>query len=166
MHKLVKYTIYKDSYFIYTSLIDESIDSITKIYKQRWDIETHFRYAKYNLSMLEIKSKKEETLMQNIYIRNLLFIINGFIENLVQLPFNKNNKYKINTKNNLNIIVNKLLFIFIYKKTNKTAIYDIINIIAIIEKVFTLIKNNRKYRRIRIRPSTKWALNGNRFIKR
>ena len=61
--RMLKYKINKDDYYILTTLIDKnkySIDCLKNLYKKRWNIETDFRYSKYNLSMENITSESNK----------------------------------------------------------------------------------------------------------
>jgi hypothetical protein len=65
--KVCRYVISKDDYFIATSLIDTKIDDIKKLYCKRWKVETNFKFLKYNLSLLNSNTRKENLLKQDIY---------------------------------------------------------------------------------------------------
>ena len=73
-NKVIKYEINKKKYYLLTNLIDMSIDDLKDNYKKRWDIETHFRDLKHKTSIGKITSKTENSLLQELYINNLILI--------------------------------------------------------------------------------------------
>ena len=70
---------------------------------------------------------------------------------------------KVNTKNVLDLVVNKLLFLILYKKFSKKIVNKIKNLIDIIKEILTDIVNGRKFARIRKKPNSKWSKYGNAF---
>ena len=66
----------------------------------------------------------------------------------------------MSTVNSLDIIVNKLLYLFMYNKMTKKIKIKVRKLISIIINSKTKIKNNRHYPRLRKKPASKWCLNG------
>ena len=84
-YKTVSYKINdsEEDYYLFTNLIYKSIEELKDLYWKRWKVELHFKETKYNLSLNNINLKTENSLKQEIYIHNLLFILYYFfnIEN-------------------------------------------------------------------------------------
>jgi hypothetical protein len=159
--RLIKYTIGNKIYYLGTTIYNRSIGYIKDLYWRRWKIETHFKYSKYNLSLKELKSKSENTIMQDILIHHFIFIISSYFQHLLQQDINK--KYKISTTNHINITVNNLLYPLLYEKSTSKNINKICTILNISKKVLVPIKTDRKHKRTKKRPSSKWCQYGNKF---
>ena len=96
-NKVIRYFINETPYYLLTNLIDMSIDKLKNNYKKRWDIETHFRDLKHKTSIGKITSKTENTLLQELYINNLVYILISYFKKLfIDEILLKNNKYKLN----------------------------------------------------------------------
>ena len=63
----------------------------------------------------------------------------------------------------LNVTINELLYLLIYKNTTTNTIKRIVNILNISKSIVTIEKENRKYERVRKRPSTIWCQYGNKY---
>jgi hypothetical protein len=126
---------------------DEPIDYLKNIYWKRWTIEINFRYSKYNLSLKNLQSKNENTIRQDILIHNFIFIINAFFQYSLQNMLDTD--HKISTTNNLNIIINELLYKLLYKSTTKKLLNEINDILNISKQTVIINKPNRNYDRIR-----------------
>ena len=64
----------EEDYYLLTNL-NKSLDELKDLYWKRWQVEIHFKESKYNLSLKTINLKTENSLMQEIYIHNLIFIL-------------------------------------------------------------------------------------------
>ena len=74
----------------------------------------HFKESKYNLSL-----KTENSLIQKIYIHNLIFILYYYFKFDIDNPLLKS-KYKINNKTGIKIFSENIIYLLIYNKiTNK-----------------------------------------------
>jgi hypothetical protein len=60
---------------IITSLSPDefSIEDIKEIYHMRWDIETSYRDLKYSVGLVNLHSKNEDSVLQEIYSRFIVF---------------------------------------------------------------------------------------------
>lgn len=159
--QLFKYKVKGHLYNILTSITDTiSVGEIRAIYWKRWKIETDNKKFKYDILRTNIRSKKYYSLSVDIECVKFMSILSSIIEHISEYDiFNKSNK-KINSKNCIHILYKKLLYLLFYDNKN----YDEIGrLIGIIYKKVIAIVTNRSYKRIRIKPSTKWNEHGNRF---
>lgn len=159
--RIIKYIINKKNYYIGTTIYDKNIDYLQNLYWSRWKIEINFRHSKYNLSMNNINFKSKKSIIQNICVHNFVFIINSYLQYYSQLSINPN--FKINTASHLNIVINNILYLLIYKKATKNIIDKILNMLDILKNTTTYIKKDRDYDRIKKKPSSKWCQYGNKY---
>jgi hypothetical protein len=154
-------------YYICTNLDSEfTIEKIINLYHDRWSIETNFRYAKYNLTLSEIKSKKLLNVKQDILIHNFILIYTGYIYMLIT-KLNKKMNTKINYSNVITqLCENSFLKIFLYGKLSTRNINFIVHLIMCLKNVTYIAKKGRKFKRIRLKPQSKWGLYGNIYAHR
>jgi len=79
----------KSNYIILTNLTNKTVDDIKCIYKKRWEVETHFRFAKKLFKFDSMNTKNIEYVKQNILITQLIFIIEGYIEYILNKKIEK-----------------------------------------------------------------------------
>lgn len=156
-----KYTINDNIYYIRTTIYDKGINYFKDTYWKRWKVEVNFKHSKYNLSMNNIKSKSENSVTQDICIHNLIFIISGYIK--YHLEEDLSEKYSITVTSLLKIIINKVLYLTLYKNSTVKNIDELLRIFNIIKESLIYVRPSRHYKRIRYKPSTKWNINGNRY---
>ena len=145
----------EDEYYLLTNLTC-SIDELKDLYWKRWQVEIHFKESKYNLSLKTINFKTENSLIQEIYIHNLIFILYYYFKFDIDNPLLKS-KYKINNKAGIKIFSENIIYLLIYNKiTNKCfeKINKIINVIVM--NVVYIQINKKKSERKRLRPYGKW----------
>lgn len=157
--KIVKYLKNNEWRYLLTNLIHRSAETLKNNYMLRWDVETDFRKLKYDIMYNNIRSKTREQVIIDVKILNFISILSGQLENACKtIP-----QCKINSKNTIELLYVYLLKLFLYKnmtKENLSKIYDILDIIATtVEKV----RKNRSHKRIRLTPSTKWNIYGNKY---
>jgi Transposase DDE domain len=163
--RIVRYLVDDKEYYLGTTIYDKNISYFKNIYWKRWKIEIHFRHSKYDLSMINLKSRNENTVRQDILIHNFIFIISSYFKFYLEMDIDKN--YKINTANHLKIIINEVLYLLLYTNSTKASISELKRILDISKGTQIPIIINRSFKRIRIRPSSKWYCNGNKYrIKR
>lgn len=157
-NKVIRYFINETPYYLLTNLIDMSIDKLKNNYKKRWDIETHFRDLKHKTSIGKITSKTENTLLQELYINNLVYILISYFKKLfIDEILLKNNKYKLNNSFMINTFFKDILKILLFKDINKQEINNIIKyIFIVINNKYYNQPNRKKYERIIKGPSNKW----------
>jgi hypothetical protein len=157
-YKTVSYKINdsEEDYYLFTNLIHKSIDELKDLYWKRWKVELHFKESKYNLSLNNINLKTENSLKQEIYIHNLLFILYYFF-NIENNDYLLKTKYKINNKTGIKIFSENIIYLLIFNKLTKSCFKKI-------KKYFKLIIINivyipdikPKFERKRKRPYGKW----------
>ena len=148
-------------YYLLTNLIDMSIDKLKNNYKKRWDIETHFRDLKHKTSIGNITSKTENSLLQELYINNLIYILTSYFKKLfineILLKKNNNNKYKLNNSFIINTFFKDILKILLFKDLNKEEINNIFKYIYVTLNIKYYFKDEiRHYERSLKGPINKW----------
>jgi hypothetical protein len=142
-------------YYIITNKIDYSFDKLSEIYKKRWCIETNFRFAKEKFKFKTMNSKSINIIMQNIYVTQFIFILESYIEFLLNKYIKKD--HKLNRSTLLNVMEKYLIKHLLFNKNNKKIINDINDILNIIIKNIIKIKVVKEARpRIKKRPGSKW----------
>jgi hypothetical protein len=157
-YKTVSYKINnsEQDYYLFTNLIYKSIEELKDLYWKRWKVELHFKESKYNLSLNNINLKTENSLKQEIYIHNLLFILYYFF-NIENNDYLLKTKYKINNKTGIKIFSENIIYLLIFNKLTNSCFEKI-------KKYFKLIIMNIVYipdikpcfERKRKRPYGKW----------
>ena len=157
-YKTVSYKVNnsEEDYYLFTNLIYKSIEELKDLYWKRWKVELHFKESKYNLSLNNINLKTENSLKQEIYIHNLLFILYYFF-NIENNDYCLKNKYKLNNKIGIKIFSEDIIYLLIFNKLTNSCFEKI-------KKYFKLILMNIVYipdikpqfERKRKRPYGKW----------
>ena len=157
-YKTVSYKVNnsEEDYYLFTNLIYKSIEELKDLYWKRWKVELHFKESKYNLSLNNINLKTENSLKQEIYIHNLLFILYYFF-NIENNDYCLKNKYKLNNKIGIKIFSEDIIYLLIFNKLTNSCFEKI-------KKYFKLILMNIVYipdikpqfERKRKRPYCKW----------
>jgi len=152
-----------DDYYLYTNLINSSIEELKNLYWKRWTVEIHFKESKYNLSLQKVNNKTENSLKQEIYTHNLIFILYYFLNidnnNSVLIK----NKYKINNKTGIKFFSENIIYLLLFNKITQKCFSKIIkyfNLILLNTTYIPIIK--KKYERKRLRPYGKWYFNNNK----
>ena len=156
-NRIINYRIdnSEDEYYLLTNL-SCSIDELKDLYWKRWQVEIHFKESKYNLSLKTINLKTENSLLQEIYIHNLIFILYYYFKFDIDNPLLKS-KYKINNKTGIKIFSENIIYLLIYNKITNKCFEKINRILNIIVMNIVYIQiNKKKYERKRLRPYAKW----------
>ena len=156
--QLFKYKIKKHEYYILTSITEKiTIAEIKALYWRRWKIETDNKKFKYDILSSDIRSKNYNSLLADIESIRFMSIISSIIEYLGKddLEFKK----KFHTTNCIHILYAKLLNLIFYSNDEK-EILRVLNIIYI--KIIDII-GNRSCKRKRVKPTSKWNANGNKY---
>jgi len=82
--RVIKYFIDDTEYYLCTTIYNKSINYFIDLYWKRWKVETNFKQSKYDLSMLQLKSKNKNSINQDISIHNFIFIIAAYLKFLIQ----------------------------------------------------------------------------------
>lgn len=159
--RVVKYTINDNEYFLITNLFNVSVDYLKRLYHNRWSIETHFRYCKYNLDMKYIQVKNENNLINEVLIHQFVFIVSNYFQHILQNDIET--EHKINTTTFLDNVINEILYLMFYHSSTVKNLNEILRILNILKDIRTDIVPDRSYPKKRISPSTKWCRLGNRF---
>jgi hypothetical protein len=145
--QLFKYKIKDEIYCVLTSITEKiSIAEIKALYWLRWNVEKHIRVMKYDILFDMIRSKKHNTLMTDLECIRFIGIVAGYIEQIGMRSISHTKK--INTKNCLHVIFEKLLSCFFYSPL--TSKQSIMKYLGIIWKTIVYIVQNRSYKRIRV----------------
>lgn len=158
-NKVIRYIINEKSYYLLTNLIDMSIDELKENYKKRWDIESHFRDLKYKTSIGNITSKTENSLLQELYINNLIYILISYFKKLFinEVLLKNNNKYKLNNSFIINTFFKDILKILLFKDINKEEVNNIFKYIYVSLNIKYHFKDKvRQYERSIKGPINKW----------
>jgi len=165
--RLIKYTIGTTIYVLGTSLFDQrfTINVLKYCYHKRWDIEIYFRTIKYNLSFKEFHSKSSFLIKQEIYTHMIITILTRIFEELYKkhVKIILNNK-KINTKNNIHLVNNKILILLLYDHINYKK--EIVLILDTMFESFVQIVTGRSVPVTTIRPPNKHYNNAIRKRKK
>ena len=156
--QLFKYKIKKHEYYILTSITEKiTIPEIKALYWRRWKVETDIKKFKYDILSSDIRSKKYNSFLVDIESIRFMSIISSIIEYLGKddLKFKK----KFNTTNCIHVLYRKLLNLIFYSDDK----IEICRVLGIIYKKIISIIADRSCPRKRVKPSTKWNTNGNRF---
>jgi hypothetical protein len=158
-NKVVRYIINEKSYYLLTNLIDMSIDELKENYKKRWNIESHFRDLKHKTSIGNITSKTENSLLQELYINNLIYILTSYFKKLFinEILLKNNNKYKLNNSFIINTFFKDILKILLFKDLNKAEINNIFKYIYVALNIKYYFDDKvRQYERTLKGPINKW----------
>lgn len=160
--QLFKYKIESDNYYILTSITEKiSIKEIKALYQKRWKNETDNKKFKYDILHNGIRSKNYNSLLVDIESVRFMSLISSFIEYVGKDDIKL--RTKINSKNCLDVLQKKLLYLILFEEDGEYKKKTICRIIGIIYKTVIKIIKNRVYERKRVSPSTKWNINGNRY---
>lgn len=143
--RFVRFLLDDNTYeVIATSLPEEifSMEDLKEIYHQRWGIETGFRELKYILGLSAFHSKQENSILQEIYARLVMYNFSMLIAQHVK-PKEKDLKYKLQI--NFTQATKICLNFFRYK--GKEPPYDIE---ATIQRFLLPIRPNRKRQRVSV----------------
>jgi hypothetical protein len=82
--RLVKYKIKKQDYVLCTTLMDKkfTVEYFKNLYKERWKIETYFRYVKYCLSFNDFHSKSQKLINQEIIMHKCITSLTRLFEDI------------------------------------------------------------------------------------
>ena len=135
-YKVVRYKVNENEkyYYLLTTLINESIENLKDLYYKRWSIEEHYKELKYTTSINKLECQTLENLLKSVYIHNFIYILYYYFLNCIKEDnlINLNN-CDINNKITLNVFIDKILFLIIYKERIKK---DILKFIKILPKTY------------------------------
>lgn len=142
-------------YYIITNKIDLSNDKIKELYKKRWEVGTHFRFAKDKFKMRTMEAKSLNIILQNILTTQFIFLLEGYLELLMVNELKKNKKF--NKSSFINLMHNYLIKHLLISKNSK-KILNIINkiLLIIVNKIIDVKIINESKPRVKKRPGSKW----------
>ena len=112
-------------------------------------VETNFRFAKEKFKFKTMNSKSINIIIQNMYVTQFIFILESYIEFLLNKYIK--NDHKLNKSTLLNVMEKYLIKHLLFDKNNKKIINSINDILNIIIKSIIKIKVI-----IEARPGSKW----------
>ena len=143
--RFVRFKITEDTYeSIATSLSEDqfSVDELREIYRKRWGIETGFREVKYILGLRAVHSKQENSILQEIYARLVMY---NFSMSITQNTPIKEKDLKHHLQVNFTQATRICLHFFKHRKVEPA--YDIE---ATIRRFILPIRPNRQRQRITV----------------
>lgn len=148
--RLVRFKITENSYeCLATSLSEEefSAEELKEIYNLRWGIETSFRELKHILGISAFHSKQENSILQEIYARVIIYNFSMQIAQKVRIK-EKNLKHKLQINYTQAIRICQHYF----KSLNFEVSYDIE---ATIKRFLLPVRPHRNYKRTNLEKETK-----------
>lgn len=83
-------------YYILTNNLELTNKELKKIYKQRWIIETSYKFDKFKLNLNQMNNKNPQIIKHNIYAIQFIQIINAFIQQILKKYVKTNYHLNIN----------------------------------------------------------------------
>jgi len=179
LEQLETYT--HSDFYIITNNLKYSINELKDIYKKRWYVETSFKFDKTVLNLNQMNNKNIQLIKQNVYIMQFIYIMNAFINKLLEKTIKKNyslNKTQIfnSLHDHIFSLLKKILIKKKYKikkkiknytkiklnidKKIKKTINKLLEILKLLSKYQVKNKNDRKFIRVKKR------INNNKFNNR
>lgn len=140
--RFVRFQLTEDTYeCLATSLPEDlfSIEDLKEIYQRRWGIETGFRELKYVLGIAAFHSKQENSILQEVYARVVMYNFSMLIASRVE-PKEKDLKYKLQVNYTQAIRISQHFF----RHLNSEVLYDIEKTI---QRFLLPVRPNRKAQR-------------------
>lgn len=148
--RLVRFKLADNTYeCLATSLSEEifSIEELKEIYRRRWGIETAFRELKHIMGLSAFHSKQENSILQEVYARVIMYNFSMLITGKVQIKEkNLKNKLQINYTQAIRICRH------FFNCLDFEAEY---NVEATIQRFLLPVRPNRQYNRTASKPNTK-----------
>ncbi|MGF0034714.1 IS4 family transposase, partial [Bariatricus sp. SGI.154] len=140
--RLVRFQLTEDTYeCLATSLPEDlfSIEDLKEIYRRRWGIETGFRELKYVLGIIAFHSKQENSILQEVFARVVMYNFSMLIANRVE-PKEKDLKYKLQVNYTQAVRISQNFF----RHLDSEVLYDIEKTI---QRFLLPVRPNRKNQR-------------------
>jgi hypothetical protein len=133
------------SYFILSNLKLLDIEKVKYIYKKRWEVETHFKYAKGLFKFDSMNNKNYEYIKQNILITQFVFLVSGYMQYILNKKIDKSTM--LNNTCLFTSLKNKLIYYLLnenIKDRDKKIIRLLMTLIKYtIKKIITHIYKER-----------------------
>jgi len=143
--RFIRFPIGEDRFELLATSLPEDIfssEELKEIYRQRWGIETGFREIKYVLGLSAFHSKKENSVLQELYARLIMYNFSMLITQNVK-PKEKDLKYELQ----VNFTQALKICLKFFKYREKAPPYDIE---ATIQRFLLPIRPNRKRQRVTV----------------
>lgn len=140
----------KSVYYIITNLKTLDIDKIKEIYKKRWIVETHFKYAKELSKLNSMNNKNYEYIKQNITITQFIFLTSGYIQYILNKKINKNKM--LNNTSVIASIKNKLIYYLLKNNVKNKEKIIISLLVKLIKSIIPKTKEIKHKIRVKKRP--------------
>lgn len=148
--RLVRFRLENGTYeCLATSLSEESfsIEDLKEIYRKRWGIETAFRELKYITGISAFHSKQENSILQEIYARLIIYNFSMLIVGKICIK-EKDLKYKLQINYTQAIRICQHFF----KSLDFEVAYDVK---TTIQRFLLPVRPKRQYNRTTPKPNTK-----------
>ncbi len=147
--KLIVQTAAADNYDYYIlTNTDKTDDELKKIYKDRWEVETHFRFLKMLTNIDQMNAQSSDMIKQNLYVTHLTMIVNSLTRHLMK-PFYNTTKYVVN-KTALFAYIKQRIFCELFLGTSHSDFFERIAL-EILEVLRNLVYPPPKKKRFRKR---------------
>lgn len=140
--RFVRFRLTEDTYeCLATSLPEElfSVEDLKEMYRRRWGIETSFRELKYVLGIAAFHSKQENSILQEVFARVVMYNFSMLIANRVALK-EKDLKNPLQVNYTQTIRISRHFF----RHPNSEVLYEIEKTM---QRFLLPIRPNRKYKR-------------------
>lgn len=140
----------KSSYLILTNLKTLDINNIKEIYKKRWEVETHFKYAKELFKFDSMNNKNYLYIEQNVLVTQFIFIVSGYIQYILNKKIMKGKA--ISNTSLFTSLKNKLIYCILNNKNKNLQILIMKMLKKILKSIIKKTTLTLHKKRIRKRP--------------
>lgn len=151
--RVVKYTIEKTDYYLGTNMFFEDITYLSNLYHKRWFVEEFYKTIKSDLKANNLSCNNFNKNQQNIYSQMIIDILARYLEILTEYYLKKCPKnYQLNHRSSIRSLNDNIIYLLLFKKSN----HKLIKQLHILKIEVVYCKPNRRFKRIRISPVSKW----------
>jgi hypothetical protein len=155
--RIVKYKINDTEYYLATNIFSKDINYLKDLYHKRWSIEEFYKTIKSDLKANNLTCNNFNKNQQNIYSQMIIDVLARYLEILTQHYMQKCPKnYQLNHKSSIKSLNDNIINLLLFKKSNKKLIRQL----HILKQDTVYCKPDRHFKRIRIRPVSKWYYKG------
>lgn len=152
--RVVTYNVKQKVFHVATSLSNTnySVNSIAKLYKDRWNVEVMFKHVKKTSTVDNIVNISKKVIDTKIYFSFVVNMITSYLINVYYESVNNSSK-KVNVSNFIKEFYDKLLYNLL---TSYVSLRDVCKIYDIIIVLYLCKSYDASYERKSIMPYTKW----------
>jgi hypothetical protein len=161
--KLIRYMVGEDYHYLGTTIYGKIFSYYVDLYRKRWQIETHFKHSKYDLSLKDLKSITENGIRQDVAIHQFICIVSFYFKSALEKTIDHN--YKLRSTTFLSVIPNRIIYLLFYESDEENIFEAINEILNELIKTKTKVRPNRSFPRITNKPYSKWSKNGVKHAK-